>query len=1086
MFGLMKKTSIVLALITLMLGIGPGISHAITWTPNFTSSTHTLSQSSTSDDVTVSWDAMTPTGGATADSYTYVWDNTSNTDITASKTPTETISGNLSGLTVTRTLTSGTWYLHMRAVDSGGDWTETQHFGPIIVDTQPVPTVTAISPTSGSNGNSTVDVTITGQYFKKLDDSDFNSVSAKIGTTTLSNITVASATSITATYAILDKTAEAKDVTVITDWGTSSPLSGGFTVSNPAPTVTAISPTSAANDVEKDVTITGTGFLSTSSTPAESAAPTVQLVQGGTTITLTSVTWVSKTSLTATVPSGKAVGTYDLVVTNSDGQSDTLTDAFELKLPAPTLSSVSPASGTNDASTTITLTGTNFATSGGTPQVTLEADGKDAIAGTSVSVSDATSMTAVVPADPDITGVYSVKVTNPDGQNVTKTEAFTINNPIPTITSITPSTMTNTDTQAVTIVGTKFRSGIKVTIGTTEATGVSLDGDNPTTTLTCTVPANIDAGTYDVILKNEGVTTTGSKTDGFTVNAAVTTASVAYSASDSSKVPAGDLTITATFTQSQSSAPKISIDLPGVTTDVSSQDMSATSDDKVWEYTYTVNTADGSSYEDGSATVTIASSGGSNISITSGSTFTINTVALSATVTYAQGSNTSGPFKAGDLTITVTFNVAVTNPPKISIDQQGSTDVTNDNTFTGPGASNDWTFTYTINAKDGTNYKDGTATVSLKNTDDADADIPIGSGGSFSIDTTAPTVALTYSHAGGKTTSPFAAGVLTITATFSEVPDGTPQIALTQAGTAAVSATNMSAGATSKIFTYPYTVTADNGSEYEDGTATVTITNGADSAGNDNAAATNNTFTIDTKTTVSIDAVTTPTATASQTITGTMEDGATVALTVTSPVTAGTVTYPTSTTWQATVSNLPAQSNTITATATDALGNTAQAQTAIEYDPAPQVASATYVDTTHVDVTFDEAVTGADSASRYTISGLTISAVADQTNNTYRLTTSEMTAGQTYTVVVSSAVVDSLGTGIDSAHNSADYVTGVKGDVNNDGSKTIDDVKLAFQFFLGLQTPSSAEFYAADANDGDGSLITIDDVKGVFLIFLGL
>ena len=69
-----------------------------------------------------------------------------------------------------------------------------------------------------------MDVTITGTNFKKLDGSDFTSVSAKIGTTSLTNVAVSSATQITATYAVLNKTAGAYDVTVTTDWGTSSPL----------------------------------------------------------------------------------------------------------------------------------------------------------------------------------------------------------------------------------------------------------------------------------------------------------------------------------------------------------------------------------------------------------------------------------------------------------------------------------------------------------------------------------------------------------------------------------------------------------------------------------------------------------------------------------------------------------------------------------------------------------------------------------------------------------------------------------------------------------------------------------------------
>jgi len=611
---------------------------------------------------------------------------------------------------------------------------------------------------------------------------------------------------------------------------------------------------------------------------------------------------------------------------------------------------------------------------------------------------------------------------------------------------------------------------------------VSLDETTPSTKLTCIVPADIPPGTYDVVVTNVGADP-GTLSNGFTVSSGTATVALTYSASDTAHVPAGDLIITATFTQSQSSAPTISIDQLG-STDITDQNMTATADDKVWTYTYTVHSSAEDGYDDGQATVTIKSSTGTAISITSGSTFTIDTTSLSATITYAQESNTSGPFKAGDLTINITLSSSVTNAPKISINQQGSTDIVDDSDLSGSGTS--WTYTYTIVAKTGDTYKDGEATVSLKNSDSGDANIPIGSGGTFTIDTTPPTVALTYSQGSSNTTGPFKAGTLTITATFSESPVSTPQIAIAQPGGTNISATDMTATDTPRVWTYPYTIHAATEEGYADGQATVTISNGGDAAGNPNEAAKNNTFTIDTSTTISIDSVTSPTTTNSQVVTGTKESGATVAVSVSDPVTAGTVTYPTSTTWQCTVSNLQEQANTITATATDTAGNTAQAETSITYDgTAPQVTSATYVDSTHVDVLFSEAVIGATTASRYTIAGLTVSAVADQGSNTYRLTTSEMAVGQSYTVVVSTTITDLAGNALSADHKSAQYTTGTKGDVNGDGYKTLDDVKLSFLFFLGIETPTAAQYYGANIYD-DGDLITIDDVRGVFKLFLGL
>lgn len=84
--------------------------------------------------------------------------------------------------------------------------------------------------------------------------------------------------------------------------------------SAPAPTVTAISPTSGSTSGGTSVTITGTGF---------SSGATVSL--GGT--AATNVTVVSSTSITATTPA-HAAGTVNVVVTNTDSQNGTLSSGY--------------------------------------------------------------------------------------------------------------------------------------------------------------------------------------------------------------------------------------------------------------------------------------------------------------------------------------------------------------------------------------------------------------------------------------------------------------------------------------------------------------------------------------------------------------------------------------------------------------------------------------------------------------------------------------------------------------------------------------------------------------------------------------
>ncbi len=834
-----KKTMPIILFTFFLVFSSFGISYAITWTPSFSSSSHTVGGTSTNTTVTVSWSAMTPTGGSSEDAYIFVWDNTDNTTLSADKSRTETYGGFVNHPTVslTRTLTSNTWYLHMRAVDSGVNWTDTVHLGPITIDSTPAPTVSAITPSSGKNNSTTVSVTITGTNYKKTDGSDFDSVSATIGGTALTNVTIDNSTTISATYAIQNKTAGQYDISVTTDYGScEAPLSNGFTVSNPAPTVTSVSPGSGANDSSKNITITGTGFLSTGTLPAGTDSPTVQLrdTDNSLTVDCTSITVNSTTSISASVPLGKTASTYDIVVTNSDSQSGTGTDLYEITAPAPTISSVSPASASNSQATTITVTGTNFQTSG-TTIVALEASGEDTISCSSVSVDNSTKLTASVPSEQE-TGTYDVKVTNPDSQSATSSSAFTISNPVATVSSITPSSMTNDDTQSVTIVGTNFRTGLSVKIGTTSCTTVILDSENPTTQLTCYVPADIDPDDYDVVVTNIGANP-GTLSAGFTVNAGTTTVALTYSASDTSHVPAGSLTITATFTTSQSAAPLISIDQQG-STDIEDASLTATTDEKIWTYSYIVNDDDNSTYIDGAASVTIKDSNELSINTTSGSSFTIDSQSLSAVITYEQGDNTAGPFKVGDLTITVTLSDNDTSAPLISIDQTGTSDISDE---VMDGDNRTWTYDYTITEDNDAEYDDGTATVSL--TDDNSSTIIIGNGETFTIDTAAPTVALSYNQ-DSDTEGPFSSGSLIITALFSEAPDDTPQIAIDQPGTTDLSATDMSG--TSTVWTYTYTINTTNESEYADGVATITISNGADSAGNANEAATNSTFTIDT------------------------------------------------------------------------------------------------------------------------------------------------------------------------------------------------------------------------------------------------
>ncbi|HET7213288.1 MAG TPA: IPT/TIG domain-containing protein [Terriglobia bacterium] len=168
----------------------------------------------------------------------------------------------------------------------------------------------------------------------------------------------------------------------------------------PTPTVSSVSPASGSTNGGTGVTITGTNF---------SAGATVTF--GGT--AATSVTVVSGASITATTPA-HAAGAVTVAVTNTGGQSGTLPNGFTYVSPTPTVSSVSPNSGSTNGGTSVTITGTNFAagatvTFGGT-------------AASSVSVRSSTSIIATTPAH--AAGAVNVVVTNTGGPSATLTNGF--------------------------------------------------------------------------------------------------------------------------------------------------------------------------------------------------------------------------------------------------------------------------------------------------------------------------------------------------------------------------------------------------------------------------------------------------------------------------------------------------------------------------------------------------------------------------------------------------------------------------------------------------------------------------------------
>ena len=175
--------------------------------------------------------------------------------------------------------------------------------------------------------------------------------------------------------------------------------------------------------------------------------------------------------------------------------SNTVVDTVTLP---PTITSISPASGSVAGGTSVTITGTNFAA---TVSVTF--------GGTAAAITSRTNTQIVCNTPAHAAGTVDVQVTNPGQAPATLTGGFQYLST--TVTSVSPNTGPAAGGTTVTITGTNFLPGATVTFGGTAATGVTFVSQ---TQLTAVTPAHA-AGAVNVVVTNSP-TDTATLTGGFT------------------------------------------------------------------------------------------------------------------------------------------------------------------------------------------------------------------------------------------------------------------------------------------------------------------------------------------------------------------------------------------------------------------------------------------------------------------------------------------------------------------------------------------------------------------------------------------
>ena len=313
------------------------------------------------------------------------------------------------------------------------------------------------------------------------------------GTAATSVVVNGSGTSLTAATPV--GTAGVKDV-VVTTIGGPATSTGTFTYFA-EPTIAGVTPSTGSALGATPITITGTNLTGATVTVGGAAATSIAVNGAG-------------TSLTAVTPAG-TVGAQNVVVTTVGGTT-TLTGGFTYFVPAPTIASLSPNSGTTLGGTTVTISGANLT---GASSVTF-----GGVAATSFVVVSGTSITAVTPSGAE--GPQTVAVTTAGG---TATASFTYLTNAPTITGVVPNSGTFNGGTTITLTGTNFSDASRVTIGGIAATSFTVVNATTITAVTASGPDG---------LQSVAVTTpisTATKTSAFTY---VIPAPVGVAASDGS------------------------------------------------------------------------------------------------------------------------------------------------------------------------------------------------------------------------------------------------------------------------------------------------------------------------------------------------------------------------------------------------------------------------------------------------------------------------------------------------------------------------------------------------------------------------
>ena len=244
---------------------------------------------------------------------------------------------------------TGEWNV---TVTNPGSASGTLANGFTVIPAGAAPTLLRITPDSGTSGSSVSIRNLTGTNF-------ISGASVRLSRTGnpdlyASDIIVLDTTNLSCIFTLPAGTSPgAWDVTLTNTDGQSGVLPNGFTVNNPGPAITSIIPDSGITGNTVSITsIAGSGFQN---------GATVKLFKAASTPITGTVTSITAFDLSCLFNlNGKSDGSYNLIVTNPDGQSDSRQGIFTIGDVAPVIAGVYPITGSMNSKVPLTISGQNF------------------------------------------------------------------------------------------------------------------------------------------------------------------------------------------------------------------------------------------------------------------------------------------------------------------------------------------------------------------------------------------------------------------------------------------------------------------------------------------------------------------------------------------------------------------------------------------------------------------------------------------------------------------------------------------------------------------------------------------------------